>query len=231
MQQALRRPAAGLGPEQYNELGQLFAEFLDRGFQIYSGGRSARPQWPPDDICITGASLGTARRRTRFRRFQCRAHPARRCIHQADSHGICARQWSKRTSRAWSKPNGGEGRFESIESIDRCDQACARVPNDLDLGARFRFSRGPAGGARSRHASWPSAPASTRCAMPEFPLVMRYKTTTKGTKLPDRWMLPDEIRDDTGILFTSAFPGYDSYERDHLRLLQGSHPARTPEGT
>ena len=41
---------------------------------------------------------------------------------------------------------------------------------------------------------------------------MRYKTTTKGTKLPDRWQLPDEIRDDTGILFTSAFPGYDAYE-------------------
>ena len=40
-----------------------------------------------------------------------------------------------------------------------------------------------------------------------IPLVMRYKTTTKGTKLPDRWMLPDEMRDDTGILFTSAFPG------------------------
>ena len=44
-----------------------------------------------------------------------------------------------------------------------------------------------------------------------IPLVMRYKTTTKGTYLPDRWGLPDEIRDDTGILFTSAFPGYDAY--------------------
>jgi hypothetical protein len=57
-----------------------------------------------------------------------------------------------------------------------------------------------------------------------IPLVMRYKTTTKGTMLPDRWGLPEEMRDDTGVLFTSAFPGYSSFEeiisgfyRDRIR--------------
>ena len=40
---------------------------------------------------------------------------------------------------------------------------------------------------------------------------MRYKTTTKGTKLPERWGLPDALRDDTGVIFGSAFPGYDSF--------------------
>ena len=35
---------------------------------------------------------------------------------------------------------------------------------------------------------------------------MRYKTTTKGTQLPDRWGLPDALRDDTGVIFASAFP-------------------------
>ena len=44
-----------------------------------------------------------------------------------------------------------------------------------------------------------------------IPLVMRYKKTTKGTYLPDRWGLPDQLRDDTGVIFGSAFPGYDSY--------------------
>ena len=44
-----------------------------------------------------------------------------------------------------------------------------------------------------------------------IPLVMRYKTTTKGTQLPDRWGLPDAMRDDTGVIFGSAFPGYDSF--------------------
>ena len=43
-----------------------------------------------------------------------------------------------------------------------------------------------------------------------IPLVRHYKTTTLGTQLPDRWGLPDELRDDTGIVFASAFPGYES---------------------
>ena len=60
-----------------------------------------------------------------------------------------------------------------------------------------------------------------------IPLVMRYKTTTKGTQLPDRWGLPDIVRDDTGVIFGSAFPGYDSfadiisgYFADHARREQ-----------
>ena len=57
-----------------------------------------------------------------------------------------------------------------------------------------------------------------------IPLVLRYKTTTKGTKLPDRWSLPDELRDDTGVIFASAFPGLEEmadevarYTTDHMR--------------
>ena len=42
-----------------------------------------------------------------------------------------------------------------------------------------------------------------------IPLVQHYKTTSIGTQLPDRWMLPDSMRDDTGIVFASAFPGYE----------------------
>ncbi len=60
-----------------------------------------------------------------------------------------------------------------------------------------------------------------------IPLVMRYKTTTKGTLLPDRWGLPDALRDDTGVIFASAFPGYDrfaqyltGYYNDHARHEQ-----------
>ncbi len=60
-----------------------------------------------------------------------------------------------------------------------------------------------------------------------IPLVMRYKTTTKGTQLQDRWTLPDSLRDDTGVIFASAFPGCDSfademgrYYNDHSRREQ-----------
>ena len=44
-----------------------------------------------------------------------------------------------------------------------------------------------------------------------IPLVLRYKTTSKGTQLPDRWVLPEALRDDTGVIFASVFPGFDSF--------------------
>jgi hypothetical protein len=47
-----------------------------------------------------------------------------------------------------------------------------------------------------------------------IPLVMRYKTTTLGTQLPDRWGLPDALRDDTGVIFASAFPGMNRFAED-----------------
>jgi malonyl CoA-acyl carrier protein transacylase len=60
-----------------------------------------------------------------------------------------------------------------------------------------------------------------------IPLVMHYKTTSKGTRLPDRWRLPESMRDDTGVIFASAFPGLDSlahevsrYEIDRARREQ-----------
>ena len=60
-----------------------------------------------------------------------------------------------------------------------------------------------------------------------IPLVQHYKLTSKGTQLPDRWVLPDALRDDTGVIFASAFPGLDSfadetsrYFADHARREQ-----------
>ncbi len=65
-----------------------------------------------------------------------------------------------------------------------------------------------------------------------IPLIMRYKTTSKGTQLPDRWQLPEALRDDTGVIFASAFPGCDSFadmlsryyedraRREQLSMLQ-----------
>ena len=40
-----------------------------------------------------------------------------------------------------------------------------------------------------------------------IPLVMRYQSTTLGTMLPEQWGLPESMRDDTGVIFASAFPG------------------------
>jgi acyl transferase domain-containing protein/NAD(P)-dependent dehydrogenase (short-subunit alcohol dehydrogenase family) len=58
-----------------------------------------------------------------------------------------------------------------------------------------------------------------------IPLVMRYKTTTKGTKLPQGWGLPDALRDDTGVIFASAFPGYNSFA-DEMKRFYTDHARR-----
>ena len=59
-----------------------------------------------------------------------------------------------------------------------------------------------------------------------IPLVMRYKHTSRGTLLPDRWMLPEALADETGVIFGSAFPGMnrlaEETERYTLaRILSG----------
>ncbi len=66
-----------------------------------------------------------------------------------------------------------------------------------------------------------------------IPLVMRYKKTTIGSLLPDKWALPEGMQDDTGIVFCSVFPGSTNFgehvrnyathmsRRDHLLALEG----------
>ena len=49
---------------------------------------------------------------------------------------------------------------------------------------------------------------------------MRYKTTSNGTQLPDRWGLPEAMRDDTGVIFASAFPGCDSFADEMSRYYR-----------
>jgi acyl transferase domain-containing protein/acyl carrier protein/phosphopantetheinyl transferase/NAD(P)-dependent dehydrogenase (short-subunit alcohol dehydrogenase family) len=42
-----------------------------------------------------------------------------------------------------------------------------------------------------------------------IPMVKRYSQTSTGSYLPEGWELPIELQEDTGIVFASAFPGYD----------------------
>jgi len=58
-----------------------------------------------------------------------------------------------------------------------------------------------------------------------IPLVMRYKTTTMGTRLPERWGLPDAMRDDTGVIFSCVFPGFDSFA-DEMERYYADHARR-----
>ncbi len=50
-----------------------------------------------------------------------------------------------------------------------------------------------------------------------IPLVMNYRQTSVGSYLPNRWMLPESLADETGIIFASAFPGLDRMAEEEER--------------
>ncbi len=40
-----------------------------------------------------------------------------------------------------------------------------------------------------------------------IPLVQTWRSTSTGKHLPDRWLIPAAMRDETGVIFASVFPG------------------------
>ena len=189
-----------------NELGKLFAEFMDKSFQVYSRGYDGASA--PADICITGASLGLPGVDGVFQDSNVER------LLRGDSFinpvplNLRKEMVEKNIVRL-VKSESGEGRFETIESIADVIKLAARAKGfDIERDFGFPQERMAALDRVTRLAIGAGIDALRDAGIP---LVMRYKTTTVGTQLPDRWQLPEEMRDDTGILFTSAFPGYDYY--------------------
>jgi len=206
----------------YSELGRLVADALERsGWQLDRGQQSTSSLVP---VTITGASLGlpgterifddsNVERILRGDQF-INLIPGRFLQAMLDKH-----------IRRLVKSEKGEATFETITDVADVIKLAGRG-GAFDLEAEF--------GVPSEHLA--ALDRVTRLAIGAgidalrdagIPLVMRYKTTTKGTQLPDRWGLPDAMRDDTGVIFGSAFPGYDSfveiissYFTDHARREQ-----------
>jgi acyl transferase domain-containing protein/NAD(P)-dependent dehydrogenase (short-subunit alcohol dehydrogenase family)/acyl carrier protein len=53
-----------------------------------------------------------------------------------------------------------------------------------------------------------------------IPLVQTFKRATTGKYLPDRWLLPEALRDETGVIFASAFPGADRFADELTRYYK-----------
>ncbi|MCA1819106.1 MAG: hypothetical protein LC620_03495, partial [Halobacteriales archaeon] len=60
-----------------------------------------------------------------------------------------------------------------------------------------------------------------------IPLLRTYLQTSQGGYLPKEWKLPEGLRDETGVIFASAFPGYDNLVRDVSRYLADKYAGRT----
>ncbi len=206
----------------YNELGRMFAEVLEKGGWQLSHGQKPTSAFLP--VVITGASLGLPGTERIFDDSNVerilRGDQFIRPIPTQFRHAMLDKH-----IRRLVKSEKGEPTFETITDVADVIKLAGRG-GAFDLEAEF--------GVPSEHLL--ALDRVTRLAIGAgidalrdagIPLVMRYKTTTKGTQLPDRWGLPDAMRDDTGVIFGSAFPGYDSlieivsgYFKDHARREQ-----------
>ena len=203
-------PTQPVNGDHYTELGRLFADVLERGYEIYHGQKPAPAALP---VTITGAALGlpgtdhvfddgNIARILRGDQF-IDSIPARFRRDMLDKH----------ITRLVKSDNGG--RFETISDVADVIKLAGRG-GAFDLESEFGVSADRKA-ALDRVTQLAIAVGLDALRDAGIPLVLRYKTTTRGTQLPDRWALPDALRDDTGVIFASAFPGYDSFADEMSR--------------
>jgi acyl transferase domain-containing protein len=126
----------------------------------------------------------------------------------------------KHITRLVKSENGGA--FETIGSLDDVIKLAGRSEG-FDVESEFGVTP-ERSAALDRDTALAIGAGIDALRDAGIPLVMRYKTTTIGTQLLDRWVLPESLRDDTGVIFASALPGLNAfadelarYHTDHMR--------------
>jgi acyl transferase domain-containing protein/NAD(P)-dependent dehydrogenase (short-subunit alcohol dehydrogenase family)/acyl carrier protein len=205
--------------DRYSALGHLLAGVLDKASEIYYGQDVPAPSQP---VVITGAAMGLPGTEHVFDDGNVarilRGDQFIKAIPPQYRNDMLA----KRITRL-VKSESGEARFDTIEDVADVIKLAGRG-GEFDLEKEFGVSAERLA-ALDRVTRLAIAVGIDAMRDAGIPLVMRYKTTSKGTLLPDRWGLPDALRDDTGVIMGSAFPGYDSYA-DEMARYYADHARR-----
>ena len=124
------------------------------------------------------------------------------------------RMCEKRITRLIKSENGN-GSFEAINNTDDVIKLGGR-PGFFNLAEEYGI---PEKMVESLDITTQLAMAAGLDALREagIPLVQTYRRTTTGKLLPDHWMLPEALRDETGVIFASAFPGGDRLANEFSR--------------
>ena len=200
-----------LTADRYTALGHMFADVLDRGWEFYHGQNGSSSGLP---VAITGAALGLPGTERIFDD----GNVARILRGEQFIDVIPTRfrraMLDKHITRLVKSDNGGPT-FESIGNVGEVIKLAARG-GAFDLESEFGVSADRIA-SLDRGARLAIAAGIDALRDAGIPLVMRYKTTSLGTQLPDRWGLPDELRDDTGVIFASAYPAFNSFAEEMSR--------------
>ncbi len=208
--------------DRYLELGHLFADFLEHGREIMEGAippGAGASRAAMDPVVVTGAALGLPGTERVFD-----DHNLARLLHGEQLIDLIPnrfrhRMLDKNITRL-VKSDAGGGRFEPIDDPADVLKLAGRAGR-LDLVEEFGVDpdRDRALDPATRLAIGAGFDALRDSGIP---LVQHYRLTSLGTQLPSGWGLPDAMRDDTGVVFASAFTGFDSFadelHRQHTDL-------------
>jgi len=207
------------------ELGKLFAEFLDRGIRVYrgaqpaAGNRSAELTFAPvpaparephaaqGSVVVTGAGIGL---------------PGDKLFDDAGFDRILR---GDQMIGAIPQPLRERMLDKNVVRLIKSEKASPTLELISDTsdvlklaGRRGAFNLVAEYGIAEERASAYDITTSMAVAAglealrdAGIPLVRRYRRTSTGTFLPDRWMLPEPLADETGVIFASAFPGYNRF--------------------
>ena len=195
--------------DRYSALGHLFEDFIKQASQIYRGEAEGTRTAAP--VVITGAALGLPGTGHVFDdKNIARLLRGEQFIDVIP--GKLRRSMLEKHITRVVKSDDGSGSFETITDVADVIKLAGRG-GAFDLEKEFGV---PAErlAALDRVTCLAMAAGIDALRDAGIPLLLHYKTTSKGTQLPDRWGLPDSLRDETGVIFASAFPGYDAYAQE-----------------
>ena len=233
------------GVEGFHE---LLAALASDGVQIAFNGQSpvtdAAPRVPPAYTVATPAATSTAA-----------ATPAAASTPTVIS-GMSAALPTEQPlvpvqSDAWASLLSGHNFIEPLSTRDRRDilernvvrldkaggqfTVMRELADVVQLAARFgNFDLTEAYGVESSLADALDATGKLAIAVgldalrdAGLPLVRRYRETSTGKRLPDRWILPPDVGTRTGVIMAAAFPGVDRLLEDAAKHAAAGAARRT----
>jgi malonyl CoA-acyl carrier protein transacylase len=209
---AAARPEAPAPPPTLDDLRALLQrtlESLPAATVVRAEGPYDRNEVPAGSIVISGTGLGLPgvdkavmdpRNAARILAGEQFISP----VPQRLREGMARRRVTQLVKTA-----DGSGHFQTIDDPKDVIKLAGRA-GSFDLSAEYGV---PDKLVEALDSTTQLAMAAGLDALREagIPLVQTWKKTTTGKYLPERWLLPESMREETGVVFASAFPGLNRF--------------------